>query len=287
MLSRFSGANKKQASPPPPVLELSGEILKHALERLISASDQHGGIERFVYAQTLKSKLFAESFSLKSPKMPDRTTFEQLCCFMPTVRRRIAPYIEDNEKFGKLSGALMVLLDGAEDTLGTDARMDAFISTFPGDREHRWIRDLAAEVLHGCDPERYPMMTRWVWDTSANTGVLREIWFGNNVDHQVIDIADNFETFITLRAELSQYLSDNGIFRDMLPLVDLLLAQIYANYISEHGSTYIRADFTNPEDPMLHVRRLLGLDGVSSKGKSRLKTIDGTSIIFENLKTLN
>ena len=73
----------------------------------------------------------------------------------------------------------------------------------------------------------------------------------------------------------------------MLQYVDLLQAQIYANYICEHGGTYIRADFSNPEDPMMHIRRLLGLDGVSGKGKSRLKTIEGHYVVFDNLDVLN
>ncbi len=87
--------------------------------------------------------------------------------------------------------------------------------------------------------------------------------------------------------DLSQYLSDNGVFKDMLQINDLLLAQIYAGYICDHGNTYIRADFTNPEDPMMHIRRLLGLDGVSAKGRSRLKTLEGHSVVFDTNNALS
>ena len=31
-------------------------------------------------------------------------------------------------------------------------------------RQHRFLRDLAAEILHNTLPEHYPLMTRWVWD---------------------------------------------------------------------------------------------------------------------------
>ena len=86
-----------------------------------------------------------------------------------------------------------------------------------------------------------------------------------------------------LRAELSQYLSDNGIFRDVLQYVDVLCAQIYAHYICEQGSSYLRADFSAPEDPMQHTRRLLGLDGVKpGSGKTRLKSIDGEAFVIED-----
>ena len=38
-------------------------------------------------------------------------------------------------------------------------------------------------------------------------------------------------------------------------------------------------DFTAPEDPMLHSRRLLGLDGIRpGTGRLRIKTIDGEAL---------
>src|SRR5690606_5246512 len=103
--------------------------------------------------------------------------------------------------------------------------------------EVRFARDLAAELLHGCYPEHYPLMTRWVWDATANTGALREIWHdavsgSDEVDRIVIDVPDTHEAFLALREELSQFLSDNGIFRNVLWYGDLLLAQIYAIYIN-------------------------------------------------------
>ena len=74
-------------------------------------------------------------------------------------------------------------------------------------------------------------MNRWVWDRQANTGVLREIWHGDDVDHITIPVADGYDTFLVLREELSQFLSDNGFFRDVPQYVDILCAQIYAQYI--------------------------------------------------------
>ena len=93
------------------------------------------------------------------------------------------------------------------------------------------------------------MMSRWVWDARANTGVIREIWHALDVDHIVIDIPDSYDTFLVLREELSQYLTTNGVFRDVTDYVDLLTAQVYANYICEQGGTYLRTDFAAPEDP--------------------------------------
>ena len=82
---------------------------------------------------------------------------------------------------------------------------------------------------------------------------------------------------------MSQFLSDNGFFRDILQYVDILCAQVYANYICEQGGSYLRADFSAPEDPMQHTRRLLGLDGVKpGSGRTRLKSIDGEAIVLDD-----
>ena len=174
------------------------------------------------------------------------------------------------------------------DTSLADQRLARFCARFPGDRQHRWMRDLAAEILHYLDPERYPLMCRWVWDAGSNTGALREIWYGERIDEMTIEVGDDYAAFVALRRELSQFLNDNGVFRGTLYYVDLLLAQVYADYICDRGGTYLRADFSAPEDPMQFVRRLLGLDGVNAEtGRLRLKTVDGGSAQLSEAQLLS
>jgi hypothetical protein len=175
-----------------------------------------------------------------------------------------------------------------DDDAHIEDRVGLFCDYFPSDKKHRWVKDLAVELLHYADPERVPLMNRWVWDAKANTGVIREIWHADNVDHIKIPVGDGYGTYIMLREELSQFLSDNGVFRDVLHYVDVLCAQIYAQYICEQGGSYLRADFQAPEDPMQHTRRLLGLDGVKpGDGRTRLKSIDGEAFVLDDTKTLN
>ena len=101
-------------------------------------------------------------------------------------------------------------------------------------------------------------------------------------------VGDSYGTYLVLREELSQFLSDNGFFRDILYYVDVLCAQVYANYICEQGGSYLRTDFSAPEDPMQHTRRLLGLDGVRpGNGKTKLKSIDGESFVIGEGNLLN
>lgn len=283
----FKSLQKVEApGPERPRLDLSGPILAHALETLIEGTEAQGGVERWVDALKLKSEMFRQALAPDcsgcAPGELPLETFKSLCAFMATVRRRVGPYLEQ-PGYAELLEAVTELLDGIADTSSTDERIAAFCARFPEDRHHRWVRDLAAELLHQLDPERYPLMCRWVWDAKANTGVIREIWFDDNVDSITIPVPDGYGTCLMLREELSQYLTDNGVFRDVPWYVDLLSAKIYADYIAAQGGVYLRADFSSPGDPLEHTRRLLGLDGVRARsGRSRLKSIDGKAFVIED-----
>ncbi|MDH4257160.1 MAG: hypothetical protein OEX13_21890, partial [Gammaproteobacteria bacterium] len=262
-----------------PVLDLSADALRAALQTMIAGSEQHGGIERYIDAVKLKSDMFRQALAGNAATDLELETFMGLCTFMATVRRRVGNWLTGGS-FEEMRVAIGDLLDDARHI---DSRIEHFCGRFPQDKAHRWVRDLAAEILHNTDPERVPLMNRWVWDARANTGVLREIWHADDIDHIRIGVGDSYGTFLMLREELSQFLSDNGFFRDVLYYVDVLCAQVYAQYICEQGGSYLRADFSAPEDPMQHTRRLLGLDGVRpGSGKTRLKSIDGEAFVLEN-----
>ena len=266
-----------------PVLDLSGEMLRAALQSMVSGSEDHGGVERYVDAVKLKSQMFRQALVENDIADMDLETFKGLCAFMATVRRRVSHWLNE-DGFAEMRVRIVELFDDGEHI---DNRIGRFCDYFPADSKHRWVRDLAAELLHNADPERVPMMNRWVWDAKANTGVIREIWHGENVDAMTIPVGDGYGTYIMLREELSQFLSDNGVFKDVLFYVDVLCAQVYAQYICEQGGSYLRADFSAPEDPMQHTRRLLGLDGVQpGNGRTRLKSIDGEAFVLDD-KHLN
>ena len=267
-----------------PQLDLSGPLLSSAFQALLRGAEELGGIERYIAALKLKSKLFQDTLGNGKAASMSLEDLMSLCTFMATVRRRIARYLS-NDGLVLIRGGLADLLKGAPATV--DQRMNAFCALFPTDKEHRFVHDLAAEVLHNVDPERYPLMNRWVWDAKPNTGAIREIWFGDNVDHITIPLPDGYPTFLMLREELAQFLTSNGIYRDVMFTVDMLTAQIYANYISAQGGTYLRADFSSAEDPMHHTRRILGLDGVRpGSSRTRLKAIDGEAFILDDSKLL-
>jgi hypothetical protein len=266
----------------PPVLDLSGPILSAALQAVTAGAEALGGIERYVHALGLKSALFKDALSGGKVHDLKLTAFMELCAFMSPVRRRISPYL-DARGFDRVRQGLASLLDGLADAASADARIHDFCRLFPDDRPHRFVRDLAAEVLHFTDPERYPLMCRWVWDAGTNTGALREMWFGDGVDHMIIDAPNSFDTFLALRQELAVFLTTNGVYRDVPFFVDLICAQVYSHYICAQGGSYLRTDFSSPQDPMQYTRRLLGLDGVEPRsGRTRLKSIDGSAFVLHD-----
>ncbi|MGC8469761.1 MAG: hypothetical protein ACP5NI_07650 [Acetobacteraceae bacterium] len=268
------GFRTRPAPPPPVTLDLSGARLRAAQADLEQAAAATGGIERYVSALVLKAALFDELLGAGRVRALDEPRFLDLCAFIAPARRRIAATLA-REGFAPLHRRLVALLDGAADLATADARMAAFRDAFPPDREHRWVRDLAAEILHFTAPEHYPLMTRWVWDARCATGVLREIWYAEDMDTLAIPAADDFATFATLRAELSGFLEGLGASRDLPLRVSLLCAHIYAGYINDRGGHYLKNEFSAPADPMAHTRRLLGLDAIDTRtGRSRLKLLD-------------
>lgn len=268
------------AAPDLPVLDLSGPKLRRALAHLIKSAEPSGGIERDVGTLALKSSLFVEL--LGEGKVADitATEFRDLASFVTPARRRLGPYLDDRF-FPKFRERLASLLEGGSDIATADLRLARFILAFPVDREHRYIRDLGAEILHFTAPDLYPLMTRWMWDARVGTGVLREIWFAEDAAAANIDSRDDFATFATLADELRGFLSANGIFRNHAFYIDLLCAHVYADYINDQGGTYLRSDFAETIDPMMQTRRLLGLDAVNTEtGRTRLKLIDGTAHVL-------
>jgi len=282
--NRFKAKGEAVAAPAPPVvaLELSGPVLAETLAALLSSCDADGGIERYVEAVKFKTALFQDAFKDGGDGLTAEN-FLKLCLFMPTVRRRIGDYVEP-DKYPDLLAAMKTLFGSGD----INARITAFQNRFPKDKKHRWVKDLATEILHNTDPELYPLMHRWVWDRKANSGVIREVWHGN-VDDVTLDVPDEYETFLKLREELSGYLTENGIYADVLVYVDLLCAQIYAGYIAAQGGLYLKADFSSTQEPIVFTRRLLGLDGVAAKSSLDIppSVIEGEAKAVQSILRLN
>lgn len=273
--------------PQGPVLDLSGPRLRRAYDHLLESAEPTGGIDRYVTALSLKASLFGELLGRGQVAELTETEFLDLCAFITPARRRVGALLAETG-FDALRLRLSRLLDGMADTATADARLAAFVAGFPRDKAHRWVRDLGAEVLHFTAPDLYPLMARWVWDGRVRTGVLREIWFADDVAEARIAAPDGYLTFATLAAELDGFLRGQGHYRDLPFFTDLLMAHVYAAYINDRGGEFMRAEFATAADPMLHTRRMLGLDAVDTEtGRTRLKLIDGSAHTLGALPALD
>lgn len=260
---------KQPAAPavmPGTVLHLSGPALDQALASLQAGAGQNGGIERLMDALAAKAEFFRSQLSGGALDHLSEHALYDLAAFMPSVRRRVAATVNDLG-IGHVRDALRGLLGDEEDPQRADERITGFVQAFPIDREHRWVRDLAAEVLHNMIPGVYPLMTRWIWDAGANTGVLREIWHSEDGMLGRLDVPDDFQTHANLRDELVGYAINRGIGSDPEFLVDLLCAQVYAGYIASQGASYLKTDFSGPDDEFQYTLRMLGLDAADMGGR--------------------
>ena len=280
LMRKAAGALRTEAAPAAAVLDLSGPRLRRAFEHLVESAEPTGGVERYVSTLVLKASLFDEILGKGRVAEMTEEEFFDLAAFITPARRRLGPWLKQNS-FALMKRRVVALLDGWSDVSTTDARMAAFLDGFPHDRDHRWVRDLGAELLHFTAPDRYPLMARWVWDARTRTGVIREIWFADDVAEADIRVSDDFATFAALQRELEGFLAENGVFRDVSFYVDILMAHVYAAYINDRGGEFMRAEFATAADPMLHTRRMLGLDAVDTEtGRTRLKLIDGTAHVL-------
>ena len=255
-----------------PILHLDGAFLRASLESMNENCKKLGGVELIIEGLQGKSLLFQRTFSSDAALMSS-TEFFDACSFMPTVRRRIQPILKA-KGFDYLRDAIAGLLDDV--SLEThDSKLAELTNALTLEGKTRWIRDFAAEVLHYQEPETYPLMTRWVWDLEANSGVLREIWFSDNPDVK-LDIPSDIRTFLELRRELNDFLEDSGVYANHHFVQDILFAWIYSQYIGAQGGSFLKSDFNQSGTPFGYALRMLGLDtALSGKGLTHLILADG------------
>ena len=268
---RQAKASEEVLEPTDLGIELSPQRLENVLNELFEHLEPEGGVERYVAALKMKSELFGRLLAPEAIAELDEEARDTLLERVFSARRRLAPYVRSMElaDFRSLANELLRGKGALED------RLDAFIEGIPCEgKSCRARRDLAADILHFYDPERYPLMARWVWDVNTDSGALREL-----VPHsdQITQLPTGGDpgTYLALRDWVKEQLEAQAFYRDLDLLADLVLAQVYAQYIKAMAEGMLRTDFgSNSEDPTEHVRKLLGIDEQRMGGRSRLKEED-------------
>lgn len=250
-------------------VEFDPQVLDGALGQLFDDLDAEGGVERYVAAMKLKSELFGRLLSRDQIDALDAEGRDALLERIFPVRRRLAPAVRKLGVDG-FRDAAKELLYGKGDLA---ERMAAFEAKIPAEgKARRTMRDLTAELLHFTDPERYPLMTRWVWDSRTDSGALRELT--HRADHyDQLPVGGEPGVYEALRQWVVEQLEGYQFYRDLNFMADLVLAQVYGVYIKSTAESFLRTDFGGGggEEPAEHVRKLLGIDEQRRSGGTRLK----------------
>lgn len=252
-----------------------GRFAKH-FAQFVSLAGAGVGLGPYVESLEAKHQLFANA--LVAQRRLDLEAAATLLELVFTARRRLYPLIEifGAEQFGELAAELV----HGEALLGD--RVEAFCEALPypevSGREGRATRrklrgaalDFAAELLHFADPVAHPLMTRWVWDANSSSGALREFM---DVPDTVarIELAASPRTFTETRAWLTERIGEQGIYRDRHWWADLILGMAYVSYFRAMTGGTLGSDFTRASAPSEQLRKLLGIDGERTGGRSRVR----------------
>lgn len=107
-------------------------------------------------------------------------------------------------------------------------RFGAFVAALPGTPE--FATDVAGELLHFTDPERYWLWTRWMWDPRTETGALRLV----TMDEFDLAAASAGESYVRV-GEAVAFVTETGRavgFTGRQPFgIDVFLSCVYGIYM--------------------------------------------------------
>ncbi len=264
-------------APQPLPLALDGQIFKYHFDRLLEQSGADGGVAALIERLQVKQHAIVSTCE-RALAAPGLSEIESLLDQVFTARRRLYPALE-SAGAAKVQAALARLL---HDALPVAARLQVLVDAMPGaagmdrasikaaNKLRRAAWDFAAELLHFSDPDQFPLMTRWVWDQSTQSGALREFIRGND-SMQEIPLTNAPEMFEGARIWLADQLRTEGIYRDLPLWIDLMLAQAYTNYLRSVAEGNLGAEFGRGTTPHEQLAKLLGIDRARRTGMSRVK----------------
>jgi len=242
-----------------PSVSFNGGILDGKIATMHDSLAVFGGTSALLSALQTKQVFFERALSREALASLDAETLAGLMDCVFSARRR-STVVFARVPFPVLRDALERLIYG-DGTL--DDRVQAFAALVEGEERkvRRSLWDFAAEVLHFRAPEQYPLMARWVWDAHAQSGALRELIRGNDTMPNIA-IGNTAADFEGVRLWLVSELGARGYYRDLHFLVDLVLAQSYADYVlaMSSGMGMLGSAFGGQIESGELVAKILGVD---------------------------
>jgi len=258
-------------------IALDSQIFKHHFDQLAAHSGPDGGVAVLIERLRTKQSAISAAFecALNATGLDE---IELLLDHVFSARRRLYPALEATG-VAKVRAALARL---AHAGLPVAERLQTLVDAIPGatgmdrasikaaNKLRRAAWDFAAELLHFGDPDKFPLMTRWVWDESTQSGALREFIRGNDAMKD-IPLTNAPEMFEGARIWLADQLRTEGIYRDLPLWIDLMLAQAYTNYLRAVAEGGLGGDLGRGTTPQEQLAKLLGIDRARRSGMSRVK----------------
>ncbi len=274
LTGKQAAADRDEIKPSQLAVDFDASLCEKNLRELTSVvSEREGlqseGLEAFIAALGNKHRLFSEALSPEGMEHFDIQVVETLLDTVFTARRKLPPALSEVPA-ETLKGQIDHLLHGDEPI---KARMETFCSLISDDnrKARRAMWDFAAEILHFTAPEKYPLMSRWVWDPNTVSGALREFIRHNNSLSE-IPVAGEPEDYEACRVWLAECLAEQGYYREVHFMVDLVQAQAYTDYVMgmANGMGMMGSEFGGKMEPIEFVLKLLGIDPRRNEGKLRV-----------------
>jgi hypothetical protein len=270
-------ARKRPAEPAPrSAAEIAAAELPLALDAglfgqhfvsLLESVTACGGVERCLERLVAKQELCAATLTAARERDLESEEIGRVLGFVFTARRHLLPAL-DELGAQRRAGLIRDLGDVA---VPLTSRLQRFVDAMPGARSmdradvsaaarlRRAAWNFAAEMVHFGDPARFPLMSRWVWDSASQSGALREFVRGNDVMRE-IPFDNSAELYEGARAWLSGRIAERGIYRDVPLWIDLVLAQAYVSYLRSMANGSLGGEFARGAAPHEQLTKLLGID---------------------------
>lgn len=248
-------------------LGLDTGLFAQHFAQLLEAIASQGGIEPCLERLAAKQRLCAATLAAAREQEIDVEAVARILRYVFTARRHLLPALE---RLGAQHCARL-MRDLGDTRVALVTRLQSFVDAMPGARSldradvraagrlRRAAWDFAAEVVHYADPVRFPLMSRWVWDSSTQSGALREFVRGNDTMRE-LPFDNSAELFEGARNWLSGCIAEHGIYRDVPLWIDFVLAQAYASYLRSIADGSLGGDFGRGVQPHEQLTKLLGID---------------------------
>lgn len=231
------------------------EFLKEAT-RLASTTE----IEHI--SSTLMTKCNLFQTKLSSTNLQDITQDElvEVISLVFSVKRK-SKRIVTAFGFDEIRDQICELLHGASDV---GERFDHFVNSMSEVLDERRCINLAGELLHFSQPEKYWLWTNWIWDYQTGSGAIpMVIKTGSTLDGESVGEKYNQVGNIMKRLETTNPALTLSEFGRGPLATDLFLASIHAVYMYTVFRLKLSKEFNRilPDLPEL-VERVLGVRGM-------------------------